>query len=78
MKKPLAGLLFLALGALYALHQDLWLWDDPTLWLGLPAGLTYHVLYCLAAAGLMGLVIRHAWPEGLDTSEGLDPEKGAE
>ncbi len=71
MRKPLTGLLFLALGVLYALHQDLWLWNDPRQVLGLPVGLTYHVLYCLAATLLMALLVRFAWPAGLD-EDGLD------
>ena len=61
----LRALLFAALGILYLLHTDLWLWDDGRLWLGLPAGLTYHVLYCLATAGLMALLVRYAWPSDL-------------
>jgi hypothetical protein len=37
------------------------------LWFGfLPAGLAYHALYTLAAAALMLLVCRWAWPAHLD------------
>lgn len=40
----------IALLLLFALHQDYWFWDDSTLILGLPVGLTYHFGLCLAAA----------------------------
>ena len=57
-----------ALVLLFALHQDSWLWDDPRIVLGLPVGLTYHVLYCLIAALLLALAVRFAWPETADSS----------
>ena len=37
----------LAFLLLFVLHHDLWFWDDATLILGLPVGLTYHVALCL-------------------------------
>ena len=40
--------------------------------LGLPAGLTYHVAYCLAASVLMALLVRLAWPARLET-DGDEP-----
>lgn len=46
----------------FALHHDLWLWDDPGRAFGLPVGLAYHVLFCLAVSVLMGLAVRYAWP----------------
>ena len=50
-----------------ALHQDFWLWNDKTLWLGfLPAGLGYHALYSLAAALFWMLVNHYAWPHRLE------------
>ena len=48
--------------ALLALHQDGWLWNEPRLVLGLPAGLAYHAGYCLAAALALALAVRWAWP----------------
>ncbi|MEZ5400033.1 MAG: hypothetical protein R2729_10225 [Bryobacteraceae bacterium] len=53
---------------LYLLHQDFWLWRDarPLVFGFLPAGLAYHALYTLAAAGLMALSIRWAWPGHLE------------
>ena len=60
------AVLYLALLAFYLLHNDLWLWRDPSLLLGLPVGLTYHVLFCLATAVLMAMLVRWAWPSQLD------------
>ena len=59
------AVLFLALAALFLLRQDVWLWDDASLVLGLPVGLTFHIGICLAAAVLMWLITRFAWPEHL-------------
>ncbi len=60
--------LYAALVVLYLLHNDLWLWHDGRLVLGLPAGLTYHVGYCLATAGLLAMLVRWAWPADLEAS----------
>ena len=49
--------LLLGIGVFYLLHNDLWLWHDARLLLGLPVGLVYHLAYCLAAAALMGLLL---------------------
>ena len=57
--------LYAALVILYLLHNDLWLWHDGRFVLGLPVGLTYHVGYCLAAAALLALLVRRAWPADL-------------
>ena len=65
-------LLYAALALLLVLHQDLWLWDDPRIVLGLPVGLTYHVVYCLVAALLLGIAVMFAWPEDLVAQD--DPE----
>lgn len=54
--------LWVALALMVVLHHDFWLWEEPRLVLGLPAGLVYHVLYCAAAAALMALAVRRAWP----------------
>ncbi|MCA9570160.1 MAG: hypothetical protein KC656_20085 [Myxococcales bacterium] len=49
---------------LAVLHQDWWLWDDPTPWFGvLPAGLGYHAVYSLVAAAVWYAVTLLAWPE---------------
>lgn len=64
-------LLYVALLILFVLHNDIWLWNDGSLVLGLPVGLTYHVLYCLATTALMGLLVRHAWPSGPGAEPGV-------
>ncbi len=56
-------LLYSAVFLLYLFHNDVWLWDYAGLVWGLPAGLAYHLVYCVAAALLMALLVRHAWPE---------------
>ncbi len=57
-------ILYAALAVLYILHNDFWLAHDSQLLWGLPVGLAYHVAYCVAAALLMALLVRHAWPDG--------------
>ncbi len=75
LKRPA---LYGALVLLYLLHNDLWLWHDGSLVLGLPIGLTYHVLYCLSAAGLMALLVRWAWPSDLAASAEASAESSGE
>lgn len=67
-------LAFAGLPALWLLHNDFWLWDDPRILLGLPVGLLYHVLFCLAAAALMTILVRFAWPRDLEV-RGTDPDE---
>ena len=55
--RALRRVFLLGVAIFYLLHNDLWLWNDPRLVLGLPAGLVYHLAYCLAAAALMGLLL---------------------
>ena len=55
-------ILYILVVVLFLLHNDLWLWDNPKIVLGLPIGLLYHIGFCLAAAILMALIINHAWP----------------
>ena len=68
MKKTL---LALAVAALYALHQDVWLFKSARpLFLGfLPPGLSYHAAYTLAVAALMAALVRWAWPAHLDAQD---------
>jgi hypothetical protein len=60
--------LTLAVLVLYALHQDGWNWDrpEPLIFGFLPVGLAYHAAYSLAAAALMGCLVRFAWPAHLE------------
>jgi hypothetical protein len=69
MNTTVRRLLYLGLFALYLLHNDLWLWDDPSLVLGLPVGLLYHIGFCFAATVLMILLVNYAWPSELDSEE---------
>lgn len=61
-------LLFALVLTVYALHQDFWFWRsaEPLLFGMLPAGLWYHAGYTLAAALLMGLLCKVAWPAHLE------------
>ena len=66
MSRPV--LLALSVLALYAVHQDFWFRDvaRPLVFGFLPVGLFYHVLLCLAIAGLMWMLVRYAWPAELE------------
>ena len=46
--------------------DDIWWWEDRSLVLGMPIGLTYHIALCLAAALIMALLVRYTWPSELD------------
>jgi hypothetical protein len=61
--------------ALYALHQDVWLWRAarPFVFGFLPVGLFYHVCYTLAVALVMWLLVRLAWPAHLEETS---PDEG--
>jgi len=75
-----ATLLYAALAALYLLHNDLWLWNDSRLWLGLPAGLVYHIGFCFAVSVVLGLMVVYAWPPGAPSGAGetrpIPPPRG--
>jgi hypothetical protein len=60
--------LVLATALLYVLHQDVWFWRSarPLVFGFLPVGLFYHALFSVAAAGLMALLVRFAWPGHLE------------
>jgi hypothetical protein len=65
-----SALLYAALVALYLLHNDLWLWNDPSLVFGLPVGLMYHVGFALATSVVLTLLVIYAWPDHLDRESG--------
>ena len=76
MKTPVRSLLlYAALVVLYLLHNDLWLWNDASLVLGLPAGLAYHIGFAAATSIVLALLVIHAWPEHLDF-DSIDGEAG--
>jgi uncharacterized oligopeptide transporter (OPT) family protein len=53
---------------LYVLHQDFWFWREarPLVFGFLPIGLFYHACFSVAAALLLGALVRWAWPGHLD------------
>lgn len=64
-------LLFMAVAALYLLHQDVWFWRTatPLVFGFVPIGLAYHALYCVAAAVLMLVLTKAAWPSHLESAD---------
>jgi hypothetical protein len=66
------SLLVLLTVAFYALHQDVWFWREarPLAFGFLPIGLTYHVLYSVAASVLLWALVRWAWPAHLEKPDG--------
>lgn len=69
------ALLAFAVLAVYLLHQDVWFWRTarPLVFGFLPIGIFYHACYCVAASGVLALLVRYAWPEHLEPSEASDP-----
>ena len=65
MRYVVYGLLLL----LYVLHTDVWYWNDSRNVLGLPIGITYHVLWTLLVTAAFGLAVRHAWPDELEAED---------
>jgi hypothetical protein len=65
--------------ALYALHQDFWLWRTarPLVFGFLPAGLFYHAIYCLLAAAWMAVLVKLTWPARLEREVEDRPEDAA-
>ena len=74
-------LLVVAVIAVYFLHQDFWFWRTPRpLIFGfIPIGLFYHACYSVAAALLMWLLVKFAWPAYLEheIEEGQSEEDAA-
>jgi Protein of unknown function (DUF3311) len=64
--------LYAALGVLYLLHNDLWLWNDASRVFGLPVGIVYHAVFCVATSIVLTLLVIYAWPEHLDTDAGVE------
>jgi len=63
--------------AVFLLHQDFWNWNraEPLMFGFLPFGLAYHAAYAVLAAIMMALLVKFAWPSGLDRIESkLDDE----
>ncbi|MCP4202574.1 MAG: hypothetical protein GY769_11640 [bacterium] len=51
------GLFALVVVVLFALHQDFWLRDNPSLIAGLPIGLLYHLGYCVLVSMVLAAFI---------------------
>ncbi|MFZ4629265.1 MAG: hypothetical protein ACOYNR_13135 [Blastocatellia bacterium] len=66
MTKKVLGTVLI--GMAYLLHQDFWHWkvSRPVILGIFPIGLFYHIVYTIAVAGLMALLVRHAWPSHLE------------
>lgn len=59
---------------LAVLHQDVWLWNDSSLWFGfLPAGLAWHGALSVSAAFVWYGVTVFAWPQDPTTPSGEAP-----
>ncbi len=54
--------LYATLLLLFLLHNDWWLQHDGRLIMGIPAGLFYHVAYCVATILIMAALVTWAWP----------------
>lgn len=63
--------IFLLIAAVYVAHQDFWNWRtaEPMVFGFLPIGLAYHAAYSIAAAIMMAILVKFAWPKGLDEQE---------
>lgn len=71
-------LLIVAVIALYVLHQDFWFWRTahPLVFGFIPIGLFYQGCYSVAAALLMWLLVKFAWPAHLEREiEQTKPEE---
>jgi len=78
MKKTIP--LTLLVLVVYALHQDFWNWKkaEPLLFGFIPIGLAYHAAYSGAAALLMGILVKFAWPAHLETVQPSHEDDNAE
>ena len=73
-------LLVVAVVALYILHQDIWFWRTahPLVFGFVPIGLFYQAVFSVAAALLMWLLVKFAWPVHLEEEiEQQQPEEDA-
>jgi hypothetical protein len=70
-------LLVIAVIALYVLHQDFWYWRSARLVFGfVPIGLFYQGCFSVAAALLMWLLVKFAWPDHLEQEIEQQETKG--
>jgi hypothetical protein len=71
-------LLVLAVLVLYLLHQDIWFWRTahPLVFGFMPIGLFYQACFSIAAALLMWLLVKFAWPDHLEQAVETKVEEG--
>jgi Protein of unknown function (DUF3311) len=64
-------MLAIALLAFFALHHDIWFWNEarPLVFGVLPVGLAYHAAYTLAVSVLMAVLVRWHWPSHLEDQD---------
>lgn len=75
------SLVWVLMALLIVGHYDFWLWNDARRFLGLPIGLSYHVLSCLVASLVLSQVVRYAWPRPAvfaESSEAARAERDAD
>jgi uncharacterized protein DUF3311 len=61
-------LLVVVVVLLYILHQDFWFWRSahPLVFGFIPIGLFYQACFSVAAALVMWLLVKYAWPSHLE------------
>ena len=59
MNTGIRRILYSLLVVLYVLHNDFWFWGTYTIVLGLPIGLLYHIVFCIAASLLMFSLVKY-------------------
>ena len=72
-------LLVVVVVVLYVLHQDIWFWRTahPLVFGFVPIGLFYQACFSAAAAGVMWLLVKYAWPSHLEREvEQSKPKEG--
>ena len=71
-------LLVVVVVVLYVLHQDIWFWRTahPLVFGFVPIGLFYQACFSAAAALVMWLLVKYAWPSHLEQVETSRPKEG--
>jgi len=70
-------LLIVVVVLLYVLHQDWWFWRSarPFVFGFIPIGLFYQACFSVAAALVMWLLVKYAWPSHLEREIEQDQPK---
>ena len=70
-------LLVVVVAILYILHQDIWFWRTahPLVFGFVPIGLFYQACFSVAAAFVMWLLVKYAWPSHLEREVEQGPAK---